>query len=74
MFESSVIDLEKNVMNRKCNIIVGILYRSPNSSLSAFNDELVKMLGIIQRERNAYVFGDFNVNTLDELTGLSLDS
>ena len=32
MFESSVIEIEKNVMNSKCNIIVGILYRSPNSS------------------------------------------
>ena len=26
MFESSVIEIEKNVMNSKCNIIVGILY------------------------------------------------
>ena len=71
MFESSVIEIEKNVMNSKCNILVGILYRSPNSSLSAFNDELDKMLGIIQKEKNyAYILGDFNVNTLDELTGL----
>ena len=75
MFKSSVIEIEKNVMNSKCNIIVGILYRSPNSSLSAFNDELDKMFGIIQKEKKyACILGDFNVNTLNELTGLSLDS
>ena len=65
----------KKVINSKCSIIVGILYRSPNSSLSAFNDELDKMLSIIQKEKKyAYILGDFNVNTLDELTGLTLDS
>ena len=33
------------------------------------------MLGIIQKENNyAYILGDFNVNTLNELTGLSLDN
>ena len=33
------------------------------------------MLGIIQKEKKyAYILGDFNVNTLNELTGLSLDS
>ena len=33
------------------------------------------MLGIIQKEKKyAYILGDFNVNTLDELTGRSLDS
>ena len=42
MFESSVIEIEKNVMNSKCNIIVGILYRSPNFSLSAFMMNWIK--------------------------------
>ena len=56
MFESSVIEIKKNVMNSKYNIIVGILYRSPNSSLSAFNDELDKLLGIIQKEKNMPIF------------------
>ena len=32
------------------------------------------MLGIIQKEKKyAYILRDFNVNTLNELTGLSLE-
>ena len=44
----------------KRNIIVGILYRSPNSSISACNDKFDKMLSTIQEDKK-YVY----VNTLD---------
>ena len=51
--------------------IIGLMHLM---HFSAFNDELDKMLGIIQEEKKyAYILGDFNVNTLDELTGRSLD-
>ena len=53
----------------KCNIIVGILYSSPNSSISVCNDKLDKMLSVIQEaKKNVYV------NTLNVFTGLSLDN
>ena len=36
-FESLVIEFDKNVFSSKKNIIVGIFYRAPTSSLKLFN-------------------------------------
>ena len=51
MFMISVPEFTKNVTNSKFNIIVGILYssKSPNSSVSTFNDKLNKMLRLYKR-------------------------
>ena len=53
----------------KCNIIVGILFRTPNSSVSVCNGELDKMLSSIQEDKKHHYD-----NTLGKFTGLSLDS
>ena len=46
------------------NVIIGIIYRSPNSSASIFNKELDAILSVTQTEKKyAYVIGDFNLNT-----------
>ena len=70
IFESSVIEIDKHVFHSRHNIIVGIFYRSPNSTLSIFNDSSEKLLNVIQKEKKyAYIMGDFNVNTINEFTG-----
>ena len=48
---------------------MGVIYRSPESSLTYFNDNLENLLIKIDRE-NKYSFlsGDYNVNTLHELS------
>ena len=70
VFESSVIEIDKHVFHSRHNIIVDIFNRSPNSTLSIFNDSLEKLLNIIQTDKNyAYIMGDFNVNTISEFTG-----
>ena len=58
IFESSVIEIDKHVFHIRHNIIVGIFYRSPNSTLSIFNDSLEKLLNVIQKEKKyAYIMG-----------------
>ena len=52
IFESSVIEIDKHVLHSRHNIIIGIVYRSPNSALSTFIDSLEKLLHVIQKERN----------------------
>ena len=70
IFESSVIEIDKHVFHSRHNIIVGIFYRSPNSTLSIYNDSLEKLLNVIQKvKKYAYIMGDFNVNTINEFTG-----
>ena len=68
MFESSVIERDKHVFHSRHNILVVIFYRSPNSTLSIFNHSLEKLLNVIQKEK----MGDFNVNTINELNGTTL--
>ena len=61
--ESVFIEVEKGTLKNK-NIILGVIYRSPESSLTDFNDNLENLLIKIDRE-NKYSFlsGDYNVNT-----------
>ena len=69
IFESSVIKIDKHVFHSRHNIIVVIFYKSPNSTLSIFNDSLEKLLNIIQKEKKyACIIGDFNVNIISEFT------
>ena len=50
-------------------IILGVIYRSPESSLTDFNGNLENLLVKIDREKKyAFLSGDYNVNTLHELS------
>ena len=67
--ESVFIEVEKGTLKKQKNIILGVIYRSPESSLTDFNDNLENLLIKIDKE-NKYSFlsGDYNVNTLHELS------
>ena len=46
-----------------------MIYRSPESSLTDFNDNLENLLIKIDRENDySFLSGDYNVNTLHELS------
>ena len=48
---------------------MGVIYRSPESSLTDFNGNLENLLVKIDREKKyAFLSGDYNVNTLHELS------
>ena len=74
-FESLVIEFDKNIFFSKKNIIVCIFYRSSNSSLKLFNEKLDNILDIIHREKKyCYIMGDFNVNCINDFSGVTLYS
>ena len=52
LFESSIIEIDKHIFHTRRNIIVGIFYRSPNSSLKVFNESLEKLLNEIEKEKS----------------------
>ena len=55
------IEILKNSINTKCNLICGCVYRPPFMSLQHFNELLACVLCMLQREKNMC---NFNVNTL----------
>jgi len=48
------------------NIIIGCVYRPPNTDLDLFNSEILTLLNILQKEKNKLIFiaGDFNLDLL----------
>ena len=72
LFESIFIEVDKSIFKSKHNVIIGEIYRPPSSQLKTFNIELEKLLNAIEKEKKyAFLMGDYNTNTLNEMTGTS---
>ena len=58
------IEIHKDELNTKYNIIIITLYRPPNIQINVFIDKLTDLLQFLRKE-NKYIFivGDFNVDT-----------
>ena len=50
-FESVFIEVDKAVFRTKHNVIIGVLYRAPNSCLETFNKHLERVLNVIKEEK-----------------------
>lgn len=46
-------------------LMVGCIYRPPNTELNCFNDLLTAVLDIIKEGKLCYLLGDFNINLLN---------
>ena len=63
--ESLFIEIDNNVFNLASNVVVGVIYRMPNTCMEIFNDRMADIMNIVQRERQiCYFLGDLNVNLL----------
>ena len=51
LFESVFIEIDKNEFGSNKNIIIGVIYKPPNTSVKHFNEKLEKILGLIQNEK-----------------------
>ena len=48
------------------NVVVGTIYRPPNTNLQQFNDNLNELLDSLKSERKiCYILGDFNINLMN---------
>ena len=63
--ESVFIEVEKSIFGTSSNLVIGVIYRMPDSSVEIFNDRMNDWLNIIQREKKiCYFLGDLNLDLL----------
>ena len=64
--ESVFIEIDKNQLGKNRNVIVGVVYRPPNSDINMFNGHISNFLTKIKSERK-YVLclGDYNISLLN---------
>ena len=67
--ETIFIELDKDSLCMQKNIIVGVIYRPPNSDAYTFIETMKNILTIVQRENKlCYLPGDYNINILNSET------
>ena len=63
--ESIFIEIDKALFNKNRNIIIGVIYRPPNTALKLFNDDINELIDNLEREHKyCYLMGDYNINLL----------
>ena len=61
--ESVFIEIEKSVFHYNANIIMGVVYGMPDSSVDMFNERLADILNSVQKENKLfYLLGDLNID------------
>ena len=51
IIESVFIEIDKHVYNKENNVVIGVIYRPPNSDISQFNDCVSEILTMIKAEK-----------------------
>ena len=59
--ESLFIEIEGEMFNLECNLIIGVLYRMPNACV---DERMCDVLNIVQKKRKIYFLGDLNIDLL----------
>ena len=63
--ESLFIEIDSKVFQTPSNIIIGIVYRMPDSSIDIFNDRVADISNITNKENKLfYMLGDLNIDFL----------
>ena len=63
--ETVFIEIDKCIFGTDSNIVIGVIYRMPNSSVDVFNDRISEVMNVIQKERKlCYLMGDLNIDFL----------
>ena len=63
--ESLFIEVDSNVFQTSSNIIIGIVYRMPDSSIDIFNDRMTDILNKVNKDNKLlYMLGDLNIDLL----------
>ena len=60
------VELDRSWVNTAKNVVVGVIYRPPNTDMSLFANSLNELLSQLKSEKkNIYIMGDFNINLLN---------
>ena len=64
--ECLFIEIDKNQIGKQNNVIIGVIYRPPDTDIKLFNSFLTDILSNIKMEnKTLYFLGDYNVNLLN---------
>ena len=64
--ESVFIEIDKQIINRNRNIIIGVIYRPPGGNLQNFIESMNTVLNGLRNENKVcYLLGDFNIHLLN---------
>ena len=64
--ESLFIEIDKSVFGSGRNILIGVIYRPPNTDIKLFIDHMKEVLEYVQTENKVlYLVGDYNINLLN---------
>ena len=64
--ESIFIELEREIIGKRKNVITGVIYRPPGTDIRRFNEYLENILATIKCENKLpYLMGDWNINLLN---------
>ena len=69
IIESKFIEIGKECFGTPLDVVVGVIYRPPNTSLRQFNETCLELICKLRIERKlVYLLGDYNVNILSAET------
>ena len=64
--ESLFIEVRKGQIGNENDVIIGIIYRPPNTDVQMFNEYLTNILDMIKSEnKSSYLLGDYNLNLIN---------
>ena len=67
--EAKFIEIDRDAFRTSQDIVIGVIYRPPNTDLSLFNETLIDLLYNIRSEHKlVYLMGDYNINLLSSET------
>ena len=60
------LELDKNTLETNKNIIIGVIYRPPDTDLKLFNENMESLLSYLNNENKLYyAMGDYNTDLLN---------
>ena len=64
--ESLFVEIDKGIIGKEQNVIVGVIYRPPDTSVNDFNEYVNSLLSKAKAEKKIiHILGDFNINLLN---------
>ena len=57
------IEIDKDIFRTNSNIVIGLIYRMPDSSVDVFNERISDILNTVCKEHQIfYCIGDLNID------------
>ena len=66
LYQAIFVEIDKDIFHKNWNIIIGVIYRPPDTDLKLLKDSFNYLLDTLGRERAyCYLVGDFDINLLN---------